>query len=333
MPAFSLPGLEAFEQLARNPRSRWAKVVGDSDNAPGGPCFRPILFPKFRISKLEPAFAIGSCFAQEVQLALLRQGFRFVSLIEDPPDRGFFMQEVNENEARYWPLHFFHRYNVPSMLQEIRRLIYADAPLNDDALLFQSDNGKTYDFHYHHHFPSVGVEGAMARRQFIREQFRNLQNCRVMIVTLGLTEAWYDSQTELYLNITPNYKAMQQEPDRFKFVVLNVDDVRRNLRDLLDEVKGYAPGIKFIITVSPIPLDATFAPNDIVVSTSHSKATLITAAREIAYADANVDYFPSYEMVNMSSRAEAWTDDHRHVRPEFVENIMEHFAQAYLLAG
>jgi GSCFA family protein len=332
MPAFTLSGLEAFQLMGRNPRSRWGSVVGEAaENGVGGPCFLPGLLPKFQIRKAEPAFAIGSCFAQEVQLALLKQGFRFASIVGDPPNRQFFMQEVTGSEPQFWPLHFFHRYNVPSMLQEIDRILDDAAPLNAGALLFTDENGRVCDYHYHHHFPLADIDQAMARRKFVRDQFQNLKNCRLMIITLGLTEAWLDNETGLYLNTTPNYRLVRDNPERFTFTVLNAAEVHNALSELIDKIRSFVADMKFIVTVSPIPLEGTFAPNDVVVSTNHSKATLITVAREIAYVNDDVDYFPSYEIVLMSSRAEVWTKDHRHVTPEFVQQIMRHFSDAYVV--
>jgi hypothetical protein len=331
MPAFSLPGLEAFHRAGENPHYRWASVTSEAgDNGVGSRCFKPRLFPKFKLSKTEPAFAIGSCFAQEVQMALLGQGFGFVTNIVDSPVRDFFMQQISASEGRFWPLHFFHRYNVPSMLQEIKRIVHDDSPLNGDALLFPDSKGQVCDFHYHHHFPLASVDQAIARRRFIRERLLELQHCAVFIITLGLTEVWFDKEAGLYLNITPSYPLVSGSPDRFVFMVLSAQEIHDDLCELIAEVRSVAPHIKFVITVSPIPLEGTFAPTDIVVSINHSKASLITAAREIAYSDPDIDYFPSYEMVYMSARDGVWTDDQRHVTPEFVQEIMRHFSESYV---
>jgi len=331
MPAFTLPGLEAFRRAGENPHYRWGSVTAEAgEHGVGGRCFLPTLFPKFKISKSEPAFAIGSCFAQEVQMALVGQGFSFVSIIADAPVEDYFMQDVDDTWRHFWPLHFFHRYNVPSMLHEVRRLLRDDSPLNGDALLFPNKRQEITDFHYHSHFPLATISQAIERRRFIRKRLLGLKNCRMMVITLGLTEAWLDQESNLYLNITPTYWMVEENPERFVFVVLDACEIREGLEALITEVRSCAPAMKFVITVSPIPLEGTFAPNDIVVSTNHSKASLITAAREIAYSDPDVDYFPSYEMVFMSARDNVWTEDQRHVRPEFVEQIMQHFSHSYI---
>ena len=44
----------------------------------------------------------------------------------------------------------------------------------------------------------------------------------------------------------------------------------------------------------------------------------------------NVDYFPSYEIVQNSDRAAAWERDLRHVRGAGAQHIMELFVQNYL---
>ncbi len=44
----------------------------------------------------------------------------------------------------------------------------------------------------------------------------------------------------------------------------------------------------------------------------------------------NVDYFPSYEIVQSSDRAAAWERDLRHVNGAGAQHIMELFLQNYL---
>ena len=46
---------------------------------------------------------------------------------------------------------------------------------------------------------------------------------------------------------------------------------------------------------------------------------------------ANVDYFPSYEIVQNSDRGAAWEPDLRHVKGAGALHIMELFLQKYLV--
>jgi hypothetical protein len=69
---------------------------------------------------------------------------------------------------------------------------------------------------------------------------------------------------------------------------------------------------------------------DIVVANSWAKSLLRAVSQEWAAVHSNVDYFPSYEIVENSDRAETWEDDLRHVRGESVQHIMELFLRKYI---
>jgi hypothetical protein len=56
---------------------------------------------------------------------------------------------------------------------------------------------------------------------------------------------------------------------------------------------------------------------------------LRAAAGEWSQSNANVHYFPSYEIVMNSARDQAWFMDGRHVRHEMAAHVMRTFADAY----
>ncbi|HCX28186.1 MAG TPA: hypothetical protein DHU55_00180, partial [Blastocatellia bacterium] len=90
------------------------------------------------------------------------------------------------------------------------------------------------------------------------------------------------------------------------------------------------PDVQFIVTVSPVPLMATFSTEDVVIANTYSKSLLRAAAQEWAAAHKNVHYFPSYEIVMNSDRATAWEEDLRHAQGKVVDHIMRIFLDSYL---
>jgi hypothetical protein len=74
----------------------------------------------------------------------------------------------------------------------------------------------------------------------------------------------------------------------------------------------------------------TFSTMDIVVANTWAKSLLRAVAQEWANAHANVDYFPSYEIVQNSDRAAAWERDLRHVKGAGAQHIMALFLQKYI---
>ncbi len=74
----------------------------------------------------------------------------------------------------------------------------------------------------------------------------------------------------------------------------------------------------------------TFSSMDIVVANTWAKSLLRAVAQEWAAAHPNVDYFPSYEIVQNSDRAAVWESDLRHVRSAVVQHIIDLFVRNYL---
>jgi len=90
--------------------------------------------------------------------------------------------------------------------------------------------------------------------------------------------------------------------------------------------------VKFVLTVSPVPLLRTFSDQDIIVANSYSKGVLRAVAQQLYTDYDDVDYFPSYEMVVNSPRHKAWRHDQRHVVPDQVWAITRQFREAYIKA-
>jgi hypothetical protein len=108
-------------------------------------------------------------------------------------------------------------------------------------------------------------------------------------------------------------------------------------------VRAANPRARFVASVSPVPLKATFCGPDVLVSNCVSKATLRSALHEaittLRGEGVPIDYFPSFEIVTLAPRREeAWRaefpdgrPDGRHVREDFVARaIMSAFLRAYL---
>lgn len=87
---------------------------------------------------------------------------------------------------------------------------------------------------------------------------------------------------------------------------------------------------KIVLTVSPVPLLATFTDNDVIVANCYSKSLLRVAAEYMRYQYANVDYYPSYESVTLSDRQTTWLDDLHHVEDAIVRFNVGRMVSAYV---
>ena len=193
----------------------------------------------------------------------------------------------------------------------------------DDDALVEAAPGKWFDYSAYGRADSR-AELERQRRQCIDLHAAVLE-ADVLIITLGLVEAWYDRKLGSYLNVFPA-GAMQADPDRYE---LRITGYAENLA-ALDSFwvflrEATRRPIRMIVTVSPIPFNATFSGHDVVEANTYSKAVLRAVAQDFADAHDDVMYFPSYEMVTLSDPDAVWTPDMRHVRPEFVRRIMDYF--------
>jgi GSCFA family len=89
-------------------------------------------------------------------------------------------------------------------------------------------------------------------------------------------------------------------------------------------------GKRILMTVSPVPLTATFSGMDVVIANAYGKSVLRAVAQAIRDEFDRVDYFPSYEMVTASSDMSVWEHDLMHVTDAFVRRIVKTFVTAYV---
>jgi len=152
----------------------------------------------------------------------------------------------------------------------------------------------------------------------------------VVIITLGLAEVWRDKIANIFLNHTPIPEAIRSHPDRYEFHITNFAQNLSNLERIHTLLSQFGhPDVQVVVTVSPVPLMATFSGEDVVIANTYSKSMLRTVAQEWAVAHKNVHYFPSYEIVQNSHRLVTWEEDLRHVRAEVANHIMRLFLRHY----
>jgi hypothetical protein len=93
-----------------------------------------------------------------------------------------------------------------------------------------------------------------------------------------------------------------------------------------------------LLTVSPVPLIATYEDRHVLVSTTYSKSVLRVAADKLCRAFEGVDYFPSYELITGNfSGGRYFEPDLRSVNEMGVDHAMRlflaHYASVPLLGG
>lgn len=270
----------------------------------------------FTIRPTDRVFVMGSCFAQRILEALHARGLTAT-------DGGL--------DLKYTP---------HAMLQESRWCL--DGGFGESMLARTRDDGW---FNGHRHPARPLPTLAEALEPHLAAQTRSaaaMRDADVFVITLGLVESWRDEHTGLWLNETPP-KNIDGFAERYR---VHRTTHAQNLEATTALVRLLAtanPRAKFLLSVSPVPLKATFFGTDVLVSNAYSKATLRSVATEAVSAlrgreGVAIDYFPSYELVTLApDRNDVWeerfpngTPDGRHVRQDYVSSvIIPTFEQAY----
>lgn len=311
-------GEEAYRQLFRNVRAHAHSMP--SKRAVGqfvdGGIF-PKLNPGFDLQPGSKVFTIGSCFAREVESVFTDSGF-------DVPIAGF---TIPEGELPFPGPHLLNEYNAGAIIQRVEAVAgnfdYADKGIE------VTDKG-VIDLFLHVGSSPVTPERLHQRRLEISEVYRSLLTADVVVITLGLVESWYDLQDECYLNRAPSQRYIREHPDRFEFHRMDVEDVHSRIRRAIELLIGLGLQ-RILLTVSPIPVEATFMPDSCPIANGYSKAVLRVCAELISKEFAQVAYFPSFEIAS-SFGTRGFLEDNVHVQPWVVHHIM-HYLLHHFVAG
>jgi GSCFA family len=320
-----------MDNYRKNAAAIWYKDKADPNDAAGKyafqrlrqPCFVPHIVPKFKFRRNDKFYAIGSCFARGVENALAAQNV----IVESAAPEFARLQAAKRQTSG---LGFTNKYNTYSILNELRWALDPDTEFPRDSIV-PLTNTKWYDPHTNPTLEFVDLEQTLQRRALTQNVTKRIRNCRAVIITLGLAEVWRDVKADVFVNRTPMPSLFKTDPDRYEFQLSNFAANWTNVEAIYTLLSKFGhPDVHIVVTVSPVPLMNTFSTMDIVVANSWAKALLRAVAQEWAAAHQNVDYFPSYEIVQNSDREAVWDDDLRHVKGTVVQHIMDLFARHYL---
>ncbi len=319
MPIRSFSSSEAIRNLGSNRMSRWPD--GRLGNTRLDRLASAASKPSFSFSTTDKLLTIGSCFAREIEKYLSEYGFDVPALAVSIPESE--RASSTENDL-------LNKYTVQSMENELRWAFLGNEVPPEDFYLSAGDN-KWHDAQLVANLNPASLERVIERRQMVTDLMRLAPICRVVVMTLGLGEAWFDTKTGLYLNAMPPRPAINLEPDRFRLDVLSHDDILASLERIHGLLSQHGhPEFRLLATVSPVPFKATFTGGDALAANTYSKSVQRSAVEHFIQNHKNVDYFPSYEIVTLSNRQLAYELDNIHVTRNAVAHIMNSVMSAYV---
>jgi hypothetical protein len=311
---------QAMLRARRNDLRRYPSPERDGDRL--YPLASPTVTPSFRIEESDTIFAIGSCFARNVEKALESAGRRVLSREFDLGEIGASLEDA---------ANFFNKYSIHSVLNEVRWALERETFPGAEAI-YEVGPGRYVDAQLGMARLDFPMETILAFRHRYLDAMAAVAEADVLILTLGYVETWFDRKLGLYLNVVPPTQMIKAEPERFEFRVLSYGDVLAGLNELYALLRRHrTKPLKMLVTVSPVPLLATFRDMDVLVANAYSKSVQRAALDEFLLGKAGVDYFPSYEFVTLSNPAVAWSrGDYRHVSGDVITRIMDNVLRRYV---
>jgi len=165
-----------------------------------------------------------------------------------------------------------------------------------------------------------------SRFQAIKSFRKVIEEADVFVFTLGLTESWFNKEFGYEYPMCPGTVAGSYDPRQHVFINQNFETIRRNLSNTFELMQSLNKSLKFILTVSPVPLTATNSQKHVLVATIESKSILRSVAGQLARNRTFIDYFPSYEIINSAPFKGAFFEpNQRSVNPVGVDFVMNNF--------
>lgn len=252
------------------------------------------------VTKATPILAFGSCFASNIRVHL--------------QDRGYNVLTNKSSKAHVTKMGdgLLHTHAI---LQQFEWVWENKVPV---APLWDQYNPEEFGFN-----EPARIE--------TKELF---ETAELFIITLGLSEIWFDEPTgEVFWRVPPREKI---DPARHKFRVASFSETKENIHRICQLIQTHNSSAKIVITVSPVPLAASFRELSALSANAASKSIVRAAVdeffREEAQDSERLFYFPSYDVVT-SAFDNQFFPDRRHVNLEVLDFNMKVFEHYYCIPG
>lgn len=285
----------------------------------------PVVHSPIMIAPSDRVATAGSCFAQHISRTLSSSGFNY--FVAEAAE-GLAAEEATARNFGVFSCRYGNVYTARQLLQLFER---AHGRLTPRDQVWQRADGRFVDPFR----PQIEPEGHASADEVLAAQAVHLSAVRrmfaeldVFVFTLGLTEAWRSVEDGMVYPLAPGVAGGSYDPQRHEFVNFKAAEVVADMLRLIDELRQVNPRARVLLTVSPVPLMATYEPRHVLTSTTYSKAVLRVAAQEIVDQRADCAYFPSFEVITGNfNRGAYFESDLRSVTPEGVAHVMRLFMQ------
>lgn len=252
----------------------------------------------WKLSHQSSILTIGSCFAEVLGTQLGNYKFNVLS---NP---------------------FGTVFNPVSVAKLVRMSLRDELPLMGHFVTANDGVCLHHDFHSSLWAPDSQTLDVKLRTR-MAEVKQYLLRADTLVLTLGTSFVYRSTRTDEY--VTNCHKVPS---NLFRKELLSMETIHRELEALVDLLKTYNPGLRLILTVSPVRHTRDTLPLNQV-----SKSILRVACHMLSEAHTHVSYFPSYEIMIDDLR------DYRFYEPDLIhpnevaqDHIFRTFAEAFMEA-
>jgi len=285
---------------------------------------------RFEISPDMRIATAGSCFAQHIARHMRQHGFDVLDLEPAPPGLPKDLQPT------YGYGLYSARYGNIYLVRQLRQLLDEAYGRHTPSDAVWERDGRCFDALR----PSVEPDGLGSRAEVLAHRERHLAAVRSMVeamdlfvFTFGLTEGWVHSESGTVYPGAPGTIAGDYDPAVHRFHNFTFAEILADFQAARAILRELNPQLRFLVTVSPVPLTATATGNHVLSASVYSKSVLRAVAGQLYDECGDLDYFPSYEMVasHFSSGA-FFASNRRSVTADGVSAVMRVFFDEHATA-
>jgi hypothetical protein len=312
--------LNSNPYLAQTDKAFWSRCVSRNFNADSlwGDNSKSALFHKDDL-----IVSAGSCFASNLIPWIEKEGLEYLRTEELPSQ----FKDLPENLGyRNFSAAYGNIYTARHLRQLYEQALGVRVPAEDRWHI----DGMVIDpFRPGLAYPAESdAEFDLLKASHLKAVLTAFHKATVFVFTLGLTEAWQSKVDGSVFPACPGTISGIFDEEKHEFKNFSVEEITEDLAKFIEHLRESNPKVRFIITVSPVPLVATATQSHVLLASTYSKSVLRVVAEQVSNQIENVSYFPAFEIITgPQAPFEYFESDRRNVSEIGVAEVMNSLLQ------
>lgn len=260
----------------------------------------------------------GSCFASNLIPWIEKEGLEYVRTEVLP----YQFNNLPENLGyRNFSAAYGNIYTTRHLLQLYEQALGMRVPVEDR---WHIDGTVIDPFRPGLAYPAESdAEFDLLKASHLKAVLAAFHKATIFVFTLGLTEAWQSKTDGSVFPACPGTISGEFDQTKHEFKNFSVDEITEDLTKFIELLRESNSKVRFIITVSPVPLVATATKSHVLLASTYSKSVLRVVAEQVSKKLEDVSYFPAFEIITgPQAPFEYFESDRRNVSEIGVAEVM-----------